>query len=326
MPDNAGLISKVRLGGGMVVGRQGLGCMGMSEFYGQTDKRQALATLERALELGVNMFDTADMYGLGANEQLLAPFLARHRAKALVATKFGYTRDARSPDDWSLDNRPEYIRQAVDRSLQRLGVEVIDLYYMHRRVESVPLDESIGAMADLVKAGKVRALGLSQVSAQELLQAHAIHPIAALQSEWSLFAREIESEILPVARSLGTTLVPYAPLGRGLLVGPANGLVLEQDDVRRHFPRFQDENWRANQRLVETLQHSAGMLGISTAQAALAWLYTKAERLGVDIVPIPGTRNCQRLAENVAASSIRLSDAEMDSLETLAGAVQGAAV
>lgn len=216
MPDNVGLLSKVRLGGGMVVGRQGLGCMGMSEFYGQTDKRQALATLERALELGANMFDTADMYGRGANEQLLAPFLARHRAKALVATKFGYTRDARSPDDWSLDNRPEYIRQAVDRSLQRLGVEVIDLYYMHRRVESVPLDESIGAMGDLVKAGKVRALGLSQVSAQELLQAHAIHPIAALQSEWSLFAREIESEVLPVARSLGTTLVPYAPLGRGL--------------------------------------------------------------------------------------------------------------
>lgn len=320
-------LSKARLGqAGPLVGVQGLGCMGMSEFYGDTNALQARATLDRALSLGVTLFDTADMYGLGANETLLGPFLRANREHAVVATKFGYTRTADRPDDWTISNRPDYIRRAVDGSLKRMGVDIIDLYYMHRRTSDVPLDESIGAMAELVEVGKVRAIGLCEVSAEELRLAHAIHPIAALQSEWSVFSRQIEREVAPVAAELGIAVVPYAPLGRGLLTGRAFSEGLVAKDVRNQFPRFQAENREANSHLVSMLDGMSSALGVSTAQLALAWLYARARQLGVTVIPIPGTRRPDRLEANVAATRIELSDQEMATIEPLAKAVQGAAV
>lgn len=318
---------QIQLGpNGPMIGVQGLGCMGMSEFYGATDLAQSRATLERALDLGVTMFDTADMYGVGANEEFLAPFVTANRDNVIIATKFGYTRTPDNPHDWSIDNRPEFIRAAVDRSLKRLGVEVIDLYYMHRRIETVPLEESIGAMADLVKAGKVKWLGLSAVSAAELRVAHAIHPIAALQSEWSIFTRDIEREIVPAAAELGVTIVPYSPLGRGLLTGQGFSASLSGDDARQNFPRFSAENLEANMKLVAGIEDIAASKGVTPAQLALAWLNAQSDRLGVKTVPIPGTRKPERLMENVAAATIHLTDKEMDRLEPLAAAVQGVAV
>lgn len=228
---------QVRLGqDGPIIGAQGLGCMGMSEFYGKTDEVETRATLERALELGVTMYDTADMYGVGANEAFLAPFIAANRDRIIIATKFGYARTPDNPDDWSLDNRPEFIRAAVDSSLKRLGVDVIDLCYMHRRDGLTLLEDAIGAMADLVTAGKVKWLGLSAVSAEELRAAHAIHPIAALQSEWSIFTRDIEKDVVPAAAGLGVTIIPYSPLGRGMLTGRLFADGFSGDDARQNFP------------------------------------------------------------------------------------------
>jgi aryl-alcohol dehydrogenase-like predicted oxidoreductase len=306
---------------GPMVGTQGLGCMGMSEFYGEINEIESRATLERALELGVTMFDTADMYGVGANEEFLAPFIAAHRDEVIIGTKFGYARSPENPNDWSLNNRPEFIRTAVDRSLTRLGVDVIDLYYMHRRDGVTPLEESVAAMADLVTAGKVKWLGLSAVRA-----AHAIHPISALQSEWSIFTRDIEKEIVPAAAELGVTIVPYSPLGRGMLTGRAFAGGLTGDDARQNFPRFSPENREANMRLVAKIEEIASAKGVTSAQLALAWLYAQSVRLGAKTVPIPGTRKRTRLAENVTAVSIKLSADEMDMLEPLAFAVQGIAV
>lgn len=318
---------QVQLGqSGPLIGAQGLGCMGMSEFYGETDEAESRATLERALELGVNMYDTADMYGVGANEEFLAPFIAAHRDRVIIATKFGYTRTAENPDDWSLDNRPEFIRTAVERSLKRLGVDVIDLYYMHRRDGVTPLEESIGAMADLVKEGKVKWLGLSAVSAEELRTAHAIHPIAALQSEWSIFTRDIEKDIVPAAASLGVTIIAYSPLGRGMLTGQAFTGGLSGTDARQHFPRFSEENREANLRLVAKIEETASAKGVTAAQLALAWLYAKSSSLNAKTVPIPGTRKRTRLVENIAAVSIELTNDEIAMLEPLAAAVQGIAV
>lgn len=308
---------------GPLVGIQGLGCMGMSEFYGATDTEEARATLERALALGVTLFDTADMYGLGANESFLAPFVKANRQRVVIATKFGYTRTVERPDDWSLSNRPDYIRHAVDQSLRRLGIDTIDLYYMHRRTPDVPMEDSVGAMADLVKAGKVRALGLCEVSTEELRAAHAVHPIAAMQSEWSVFSRQIEQEIAPLAASLGVAIVPFAPLGRGILTGATFGKQLAADDFRRHFPRFQSDNQASNSRLVARLEALAKARGISTAQLALAWLQTRARQFDVTVVPIPGTRRRARLTENVAAASVALDEQEMSAIEPLAAAVQG---
>jgi aryl-alcohol dehydrogenase-like predicted oxidoreductase len=311
---------------GPMVGTQGLGCMGMSEFYGEINEIESRATLERALELGVTMFDTADMYGVGANEEFLAPFIAAHRDEVIIGTKFGYARSPENPNDWSLNNRPEFIRTAVDRSLTRLGVDVIDLYYMHRRDGVTPLEESVAAMADLVTAGKVKWLGLSTVSVDELRAAHAIHPISALQSEWSIFTRDIEKEIVPAAAELGVTIVPYSPLGRGMLTGRAFAGGLTGDDARQNFPRFSPENREANMRLVAKIEEIASAKGVTSAQLALAWLYAQSVRLGAKTVPIPGTRKRTRLAENVTAVSIKLSADEMDMLEPLAFAVQGIAV
>jgi len=306
-----------------MIGVQGLGCMGMSEFYGETDQAESRLTLERAIELGISMFDTADMYGVGANEEFLAPFVAANRERVIIATKFGYRRTPESPDDWSIDNRPDFIRAAVDRSLQRLGVEVIDLYYMHRRTDSVPLEESVGAMAELVDAGKVKWLGLSAVSASELRAAHAIHPIAALQSEWSIFTRDIEQEVVPAAAELGVTVVPYSPLGRGMLTGQAFATSLADTDARQQFPRFSAENRAANMRLVARIEDIASARGVSAAQIALAWLYAQSRKLKVKTVPIPGTRKRSRLQENVAAASMILTVPEMEALAPLAAAVEG---
>lgn len=327
MTSKNNILSRVQLGSnGPMIGAQGLGCMGMSEFYGATDEAESRATLERALELGVTLFDTADMYGVGANETFLAPFVKAHRGEVLIATKFGYTRTLQNPDDWSIDNRPAFIRAAVDRSLQRLGVDVIDLYYMHRRSEAVPLEEAIGAMADLVAAGKVRWLGLSAVTAAELRAAHAIHPIAALQSEWSIFTRAIEEDVVPAASELGVTIVPYSPLGRGMLTGQSFAQSLTEGDARRHFPRFSPENREANVALVARIEQLATGLNITPAQVALAWLNTKTRKLKAKAVPIPGTRKRRRLEENVAAASIILSDDVMGVLDPLADAVRGVAV
>jgi aryl-alcohol dehydrogenase-like predicted oxidoreductase len=320
-------LPKIRLGAdGPLVGIQGLGCMGMSEFYGATDLAQARATLDQALDLGVTLFDTADMYGLGANESFISDFVRGNRSQVVIATKFGYTRTPADPDDWSLSNHPAYIRRAVEQSLARLNIDVIDVYYMHRRTPDVPLEESVGAMADLVAQGKVRALGLCEVSADELRRAHAIHPIAALQSEWSLFSRTIEQQVVPAASSLGITVVPFAPLGRGLLTGKGFSATLGANDSRRSFPRFQRQNQEANAQLVATLDALALRKGISSAQLGLAWLYARARQLDVALVPIPGTRRPARLSENVGAASVSLTDDELAAIAPLAEAVKGAAV
>jgi aryl-alcohol dehydrogenase-like predicted oxidoreductase len=317
-------LPQVQLGqDGPMIGGQGLGCMGMSEFYGETDKAESRLTLERAIELGINMFDTADMYGVGANEEFLAPFISANREHVTIATKFGYCRTPEKPDDWSIDNRPDYIRAAVDRSLQRLGVDVIDLYYMHRRTDSVALEDSIGAMAELVGAGKVKWLGLSAVNASELRAAHAIHPIAAVQSEWSIFTRNIEQDVVPTAAELGVTVVPYSLLGRGMLTGRAFATSLTDTDARQHFPRFSAENSAANMLLVAKIEDIASARGVSAAQIALAWLYAQSRKLKVKTVPIPGTRKRSRLTENVAAASMILTDPEMEALAPLASAVKG---
>lgn len=327
MTTKPNLLSRVQLGtSGPLVGVQGLGCMGMSEFYGPTDEHEAYATLELALDMGVNMLDTADMYGIGANEEFLAPFIQANRERVFISTKFGYARNQDNPDDWSIDNRPEFIRAAVDRSLKRLGIDTIDLYYMHRRNPEIPLEESIGAMSDLIAAGKVKLLGLCEVTAEELRAAHAIHPIAAIQSEWSLFSRQIEESVIPAAIELGTTVVPYSPLGRGLLTGKAFSDGLTSDDFRRNFPRFSTENYEANKRLVMQIEALASARDISAAQIALAWVYSQSRSLGVTTVPIPGTRKPARLKENVMAASITLDDNEMAILEPLASAVQGVRV
>jgi aryl-alcohol dehydrogenase-like predicted oxidoreductase len=320
-------LPRVRLGAdGPCVGALGLGCMGMSEFYGDTDKTEALATLDRALDLGVTLFDTADMYGLGANERLLSAFVRANRDRVVIATKFGFARTPDQPDDWSIDNRPEFIRRAVERSLGRLGVETIDLYYMHRRDPDVPLEESVGAMARLVEEGKVRLLGLCAVGADELRTAHAVHPIAALQSEWSIFTRDIEREVVPVAVELGVTIVPYAPLGRGMLTGRSFTSRLTAGDARGSFPRFSTENIAANACLVAKIESAAAQLGVTAAQLALAWLLARAGEVGVAAVPIPGTRRQLRLEENIGSATLALDHAIMRALEPLAAAVQGVPV
>ncbi|MCU4179884.1 aldo/keto reductase [Bosea sp. BH3] len=327
MTSENSILPQVQLGrGGPLIGAQGLGCMGMSEFYGETDEVEARATLDRALALGVTMFDTADMYGLGANETFLGSFVRAHRDHVVIATKFGYARDAANPDDWSLDNRPEHIRAAADRSLKRLGVDAIDLYYMHRRSSDVSLEDSVGAMAELVAAGKVRHLGLSEVSAEELRAAHAIHPIAALQSEWSLFSRQIEASVVPVAAELGIAIVPYAPLGRGLLTGKLLPAALPEGDARRNFPRFAQENSEANQALIAGIQTLAVARGITAAQLALAWLHDRARFHDVAVIPIPGTRKVERLEENVSAATLALTASELAVLEPIAAAVKGVAI
>ena len=323
---DTGKIATAELGtGGPQVGVQGLGCMGISEFYGDTDEAAARDTLEAALEVGVTLFDTADIYGSGANETFLAPFVGAHRDEITLATKFAIERSDTDPNFRGVRNDPAYIRQAVEASLRRLGTDVIDLYYMHRRDPLVPFADSVGAMAELVKEGKVKQLGLSEVTGAELREAHAVHPIAALQSEWSLFSRDVEISAVPAAVELGVTLVPYSPLGRGFLTGAFAdaGKELSEGDFRKHQPRFTGENAKTNAALLEPVHTIAAAHGATAAQIALAWVQQRAQEHGLTVVPIPGTRKRSRLLENTGATRLTLTEQELRSLEPIAGQVAG---
>ncbi|GAA2323743.1 aldo/keto reductase [Streptomyces violaceusniger] len=322
-------IATVGLGtGGPEVGVQGLGCMGMSWAYGPThDEAEARATLERALELGVTLLDTADVYGFGRNEEFISPFVRANRDRITLATKFAIERDESDPfGRQRIRNDRPYIRQAVEGSLRRLGADHIDLYYMHRRNPEVPLEESVGAMAELVAEGKVTHLGLSEVTANELRAAHAVHPIAAVQSEWSLFSRDIEESVVGAARELGVALVPYSPLGRGFLTGSFVQAEQElgEDDFRRLQPRFTGDNAAANAALLAPLREIAEARGATLAQIALAWVQQQAQVHGLAVVPIPGTRTRARIEQNTAATRIELSADELAALEPIAGQVAGA--
>ncbi|MFW0756314.1 aldo/keto reductase [Pseudomonas sp. H11T01] len=325
MKSDTSEIPSVQLGkDGLKVGVQGLGTMAMATgIYGATDEAEARATLERALDRGVTLFDTADIYGDGAGESFLGSFVREHRNQVVLATKFGFvkTNDERNP--YRIDNSPEFIYKAVDASLRRLGIDHIDLYYMHRRNREVPLADAIGAMAELVKAGKVRYLGLSEVTGDELRQAHAIHQIAAVQSEWSLFSRDVEQSSVPVAAELDIAFVPFSPLGRGMLSGMVDAAKLDDGDVRRHFPRFADDHVQANAHLVQKIAHLATERGATPAQIALSWVHSRSQAHGLTVVPIPGTRKRNRLEENLGALDIQLTQTELAILERLAASVQG---
>ena len=288
----------------------GLGCMGMSEFYGTADETEATATIRRALDLGVTFLDTADMYGPFTNEVLVGKAIAGRRDEVQLATKFG---NERLPDGTRLgiNGKPEYVRRACDASLQRLGVDHIDLYYQHRVDKTVPIEETVGAMAGLVEAGKVRHLGLSEASASTIRRAHAIHPITALQTEYSLFTRHIEDEILPTLRELGIGLVPYSPLGRGILTGALSSVdQLDPSDFRRHNPRYEGEALAKNLELVGRVREVAERKGATVGQVALAWVLARGE----DVVPIPGTKRVRYLEENVLAVDVDLDPSEVDEL------------
>ncbi|OLZ69452.1 aldo/keto reductase [Streptomyces sp. IMTB 2501] len=319
-------IPTVRLGeGGPEVGVQGLGCMGMSFAYGPTDAGQARAALERALELGVTLYDTADAYGDGDNERFLSPFFKAHRDEVVIATKFALSIPKDDPTRRIIRNDAPYIREAVEASLRRLDVEVIDLYYMHRRDVRVPVEDTVGTMAELVREGKVKHLGLSEVTAGELRAAHAVHPIAAVQSEWSLFSRDIEAKVVPAARDLGVALVPYSPLGRGFLTGSFTHAEQEltADDFRRGQPRFTGANADANAALLAPLRTIAAAHDATPGQIALAWVHQRATTDTLPVVPIPGTRKPGRVAENVAATALTLTAEELAQLEPIAAKVAG---
>ncbi|NKQ28050.1 aldo/keto reductase [Streptomyces galbus] len=319
-------IPTTRLGdGGPEVGVQGLGCMGMSFGYGPSDADRSRATLERALELGVTLYDTADAYGAGENERFLAPFFKAHRDEVVIATKFALSIPPDDPTRRVIRNDAPYVRDAVEASLKRLDVDVIDLYYMHRRDVNVPIEETVGVMAELVREGKVKQLGLSEVTADELRAAQAVHPIAALQSEWSLFSRDIERRVVPAARELGVTVVPYSPLGRGFLTGSFADADtdLTADDFRRQQPRFTGANAEANAALLTPLRSVADAHGATPGQIALAWVHQQARVHDLPLVPIPGTRRPGRVEENTAATAIVLSDEELALLEPIAGRVAG---
>ena len=306
---------------GLVVSELGLGCMGMSEFYGRTDEAEAIATIHRALELGVTLLDTADAYGPFTNELLVGRAIEGWRDQVVLATKFG---NVRGPGGERLGIRGDrdYVRQACDASLERLGVDYIDLYYQHRVDRNTPIEETVGAMAELVAAGKVRHLGLSEASPATIRRAHAVHPISALQTEYSLWSRDPEDDVLPTVRELGISFVAYSPLGRGFLSGQIRAPGdLAEDDFRRGNPRFQDENFARNLELVERVRAIAGDKGVTASQLALAWVLSR----GDDIVPIPGTKRRSYLEENVAAVEVELTPAEIDDIESVfpQGAIAG---
>lgn len=293
---------------GLKVSALGLGCMGMSEFYGKTDDAQSLATLEHAFAKGVTHFDTADTYGIGHNEELLGKFLKGKRDRVVIATKFGIVRNLGAYER-RVDNSPAYIRSACEASLQRLGVETIDLYYIHRLNLETPLEDSISALAELVRQGKVRAIGLSEVSPQTLRRAAALHPIAAVQSEYSLWTRDAEEGVLQACREVGTSFVAYSPLGRGFLTGQiTSDASLDPKDFRRSTPRFAEENLQRNLSIVETVRQLAAEKNCTPAQLALAWLLSQGE----DVIPIPGTKRTKYLDENLGALDVALTREELD--------------
>lgn len=300
---------------GPTVSALGLGCMGMSDFYfTQQDEKEAVATLHRALELGVTLLDTADMYGPHTNEQLLGKAIKGKRDRVFLATKFGIVRDPADPQARGVSSKPEYIRRAVEGSLQRLGVEEIDLYYQHRVDPSVPIEEVVGVMADLVREGKVRYLGLSEASAKTLERAHKVHPITALQSEYSLWTRDVEGEILATCERLGIGFVAYSPLGRGFLTGAIQRIEdLDADDFRRDNPRFQGDNFAHNLALVERVNTLAQAKGVTPSQLALAWVLAQ----GQHIVPIPGTKRRRYLEQNIGALEVQLSAEELRDIEAI---------
>lgn len=308
-------MQKRKLGNlGLEVSALGLGCMGMSDFYSGRDDNESIKTIHRALDLGVTLLDTADMYGVGKNEELVGRAIKGRRDQVIIATKFGNVR-AEDGTFLGVNGRPEYVKQACEASLRRLGVDYIDLYYQHRVDPNTPIEETIGAMADLVREGKVRYIGMSEAAPETIRRAHAVHPITAFQTEYSLWSRDVEDEILPTCRELGIGFVAYSPLGRGFLTGKIQKFEdLEEDDYRRHSPRFQGENFQKNLDLVQQIRKIASEKGCQPSQLALAWLLAQ----GQDIVPIPGTKRIPYLEENLKALDISLTDDDLARINQVA--------